>query len=216
MKTIETQIFEFSELDSKVQQKILDRERENAYTDHVWDEAYNTVKKFNDVFDVNEGSRSWLDYSLYHIEDNIRTELTGLRLRKYLINNFWSQIYKGKYYGKLTDRNADGTQVEKSKEHPIGKRHIKRYSKVTFEDCCALTGVYFDNEMLSPVYDIIDNYKEEIHGRMNFDDIIGECFYNIKKAIESEVEELTSDEYLQERIEEEGTMYFENGTEFIR
>jgi hypothetical protein len=215
METVQLTVYSFNELSEQTQKRILDERREDAHTDFIYDEAHNTVKAFNRIFNVKEGRNSWLEFRFWHYDDNI-LELKGLRLRKWLINNFWSDIYKGKYFGTLTDKNPDGTKVEVSKEHPIGKRHIKRHSKVIFVKDYTLTGVYYDYEMLQPIFDFIDNYTEKVHGQITFGDLIQECFEGIKNAIESEVEEITSDEYLIQNIEDEGTLFFKNGEEYIQ
>jgi hypothetical protein len=117
------------------------------------------------VYKVNELSESsrerahsdWEKYSWYPYEgDNSRTlcafyevfdpkecrsvELTGYRLAKYIINNYWDDIHGRKYYSKV-----------------VGTSYKHRHSNIQVTRDCSLTGYYLDEAILGPIYDFIDH-----------------------------------------------------------
>lgn len=98
MRTIRIKLYKFDELSKDAQKKAIDNFRNNSVdTSFIYDDAHNTVKAFNDVFGTNTGLNSWLDCSCSNIDNNL-LELKGLRLRTYIINNFWNSLFKGKYF----------------------------------------------------------------------------------------------------------------------
>lgn len=94
-RTIRVKVYKFNELSNEAKQKAINEARRNVDTSFIYDDAHETVKAFHNVFGTKEGGRSWLDANTGHIDDNIMN-LKGLRLRTYVINNFWSELYKGK------------------------------------------------------------------------------------------------------------------------
>ena len=97
MRTIRTKVYSFNELSNEAQQTAIKKFRNNGVnTDFIYDDAYNSVKAFNEVFGTREGSCSWLDVYTYHIDDNI-LELKGFRLQKYLWNNYYNALFKPKF-----------------------------------------------------------------------------------------------------------------------
>ena len=211
MKTIEIKLYKFSELSEDAKEIALDDYRSGGDEDcsYFYDEAYETVKKFNSLFGINEGSRSWLDFSTSYFDDTI-LELKGLRLRKYIINNFSHGLYKGKYFSLWSKKDVS------FKHHKNGYPVLKtRYSKVMLENCCVLTGVCYDNSMLKPIYEFLDwNLRPDYNSYMDFETLIGDCFHNLNSDLESEVEYRNSDEAIIETIEaneydftEEGKIY---------
>ena len=211
MKTIRTKVFSFSELNEAAQQQAIKDYRNNGInTDHIYDEAQNTVKEFNDLFGTKEDSRSWLEIYTGHIDDNIMN-LKGLRLRTYIINNFGHKLYKGKYFSLWS-------KTEKSYKHykdgyPVLK---SRYSKVIFDNCCVLTGVCYDNSILQPVYDFIENYKgkADYYSYMDFEMLMNDCIAELEKDIESEVDAMNGNEYITEQLENNDQEYTKDGKEF--
>ena len=208
MKTIRTKIYEFSELTPDAKEKAIDQLRYSFPTDHVYDEAQKTVEAFHELFGTKSGSRSWLDCNSGHIDDNIMN-LKGLRLRTWIINNFGKELYKGKYFSLWS-------KTEKSYKHykegyPVLK---SRYSKVLFDNSCVLTGVCYDMSLLQPVYDFLDNYhvKVDYYSYMDLETLFNDCFSELEKDIDSEVQVMTDDEYVIEQIEANEYEFFKDGT----
>lgn len=86
MKTIEVQLFGIEELNETAKERAINWYRANFLNhDHIYDEAYNSVKAFHKIFPTEEGSHSWFEFRAdWSAEID---ELQGLRLRKWIINN---------------------------------------------------------------------------------------------------------------------------------
>lgn len=211
MKTIRTKVYSFSELNEAAQQKAINNYRNNGIdTDYIYDDAHNTVKQFNNLFGTKESGRSWLDINTGHIDDNI-LNLKGLRLRTYIINNFGHKLYKGKYFSLWS-------KTEKSyKYYKEGFPVLKsRYSKVLFDNCCVLTGVCYDNSILQPVYDFIENYKgkADYYSYMDFETLMNDCIAELGKDIESEIDGINEDAHIAELLQNNDQEYTKDGKEF--
>lgn len=196
MKTVN--IYSFNELSELAKQKAINNIRYTIDNSYIYYEAEQTVKAFEKYFPTNsKGNNSWLKCNVI-ADDNV-LELIGIRLRTYLINNFGYILFKGKYFGKLiTLENGE-------------RKHVKRYSRVIFENCCNLTGVCYDDDMLSPIYDFL---KGKNYQNYNFQELMEECYYNLEKTLENECDYMNTDEYLAEFLESNNYEFEENGELF--
>lgn len=209
-RTIRIKLYKFNELNEKAQEKAIEHYRVNYSPDDVtrdYEEMHDSVKAFHDIFGTREGGRSWLDVYCDHISDNVM-ELKGLRLRTYIINNFWHHLYKGKYYSLWS--KTDVTY----KHHPEGYPVLKqRHSRVLFvNDGCPLTGICWDNDILQPLFDFIEYKKTpDYYSYMDFETLMNDCIDAARKSIESQEEALYSDEYIREQLQEQDTEYTKYG-----
>lgn len=104
MKTITIEAFEFNELSEDAKQYAI-RKNYTINEDtvhHFYNDAYETVKKFNELFNIKEGRNSWLDYSISHIDDEI-LELSNDKLKEYInsridIENYQNCLLTGVCY----------------------------------------------------------------------------------------------------------------------
>tara|TARA_R110000772_G_scaffold35637_4_gene85795 strand:+ start:17600 stop:18223 length:624 start_codon:yes stop_codon:yes gene_type:complete len=207
MRTEIINVFTFDELSEQAQQNAINKVE--VYTDYIYQDAKNTVDKFCEEFNISTGSNSWLDYGNQRNENS--EELTGLRLRTYLLNNFYTVLFQGKYYGKLVSTFRDGSKIKKSKEHPAGLRHALRHSKVFFVGRnCNLTGVCYDEDILSPIYNFIEKHNDTD----SLEDIFSECFESLKGSIEKEIEYRHTDEAKKDDIICNPNEYTEEGEIF--
>jgi hypothetical protein len=218
MRTIRTKIYLFSELNSAAKEVALENYRNNNLDfDFIYSDAENTVKAFCESFNVKTGLNSWLDCCTSHIDDEI-LNLTGLRLRKYLLNNFGSTLYKRKYLKSFF------SETEPKKWHPLRSYKptfsrnenkkgfwITYTSKMFLESCCNLTGICYDDNMLKPVYDFLELRSFD---DTNFEDLLNACFDAMKETIEKEREYFQSDEYIIEQITENCLEFTKDGKEF--
>lgn len=214
MKTVRIKIYKFNELTESAKSTVIERERENLDFDYIYAEAYNTVKEFNRIFNVKEGSRSWLNFSLSHIDDDILS-LSGLRLHKYLINNFWDGLYKRKFYNSFGDNKVIKHPCVKNNFYDVtkGARVSSSnfyYSRIQFENSCVLTGVCYDDDILKPIYDFLSRPDSR-----DFAQLINECFQSLENSIENEKDYLQSDKNLIKQIEEADRDYTKDGNEFF-
>ena len=208
MRTIQTNIYEFHELSEDSKNVAIEnyRRKYGGETDHIYNEAHQTVKAFHEVFRTKEGNRSWLDVNTGQVEDDV-CNMQGLRLHKYILNNFYSQLYLKKKY-RLTSKTRNELL-----RCPIIK---SRYSKLSFENCCVLTGWCYDDSILEPIYQFLEKFQEKAgyYSSMDFNELMGDCFHALKKDLDSEVEAMQQDEYITENIEANNYEFTENGQSF--
>lgn len=103
MRTIRTKIYKFDELSDDAKQKATKHYRNDFLTfDHIYSDAESTVKAFCEAFNVKTGNHSWLDCITSNVDDDI-LNLTGLRLQKYIYNNFYNVLFKRRFYNSIGD-----------------------------------------------------------------------------------------------------------------
>ena len=122
--------------------------RDTAYNEWLrtfeygWDsDNRNTLEAFESVFKVkvNDWSYDTCRYSYrftsrYSGEEE---ELSGIRLMKHIVNNYWHTLFKPKtYYLK-------------------GNFNKQRKSRIFTDNCCVLTGYCADEDILRPIYDFL-------------------------------------------------------------
>ena len=159
MKTIEINIYELSELSDKA--------KENAYSnwlqyaDYCWagsNEA--TLVAFCNIFPIEVTKWSYDsyngDFSMLMTCDSDISELSGVRLMKYIWNNYKTELFKGKCYSLWS-------KTEKRYKH----------SKILLDNCCVLTGYCIDDDILAPVYKFLNKPDKS-----TFEDLMNECLNN--------------------------------------
>lgn len=196
MRTIEITAYTFNELNEDAKQTALDNFSNDLSIELSHQELENSIEQFHKVFGTKSGYRSWLDLSKGHIDDDI-LDLSGLRLLKYLINNFWGDLFKPKYYSKW----RKGSETENRPQL------VKRYSKVQFEANCVLSGVCYDNDILEPIYNFLKNPEPEI----TFERLLNKCENCFTVVYNSIEEDLNSDEQKAETIQANELEFDEEG-----
>lgn len=122
-------------------------------------ENLNTLNAFEKLFPVKVNDWSYggrgegVSFDMT-IDQNVE-DLTGLRLAKYIWNNYGQDLYRPKYIGNLEGR----------------KKFSPVYSKVQREASCVLTGYCMDEDMLEPVYNFM---KKPV--KINFYELMTNCF----------------------------------------
>lgn len=211
--TKEYTVFEYKELSDKA--------KERAYTNWLQERYYpfrsdneKTLRMFERIFPI--AIKDWgydsqngnIDFEFDETE--IIENLSGFRLSKYIWNNYKEHIFKGKYYGRLSPFDKNGNKIEISKEHPIGQRHIKRYSKVLFDTCGVLTGYCLDDDILEPIY----NFLNKPNNGINFYDLMQQCLNSWVGSCVMDCEANESEETFINEIENNDNMFLENGDLF--
>ena len=201
MKTVQINVYSFDELSEGAKQTALDEFRysknDNSY---YFDEVITSVKKMADIFGLKFG-RAYTDLRFSHIEDDI-LNLSGLRLQKYIYNNFYDELFAPKMFF-LWSKKEKSLKYHKE-DFPVLKR---RYSKILKTNECVLTGVCYDMDILQPVYDFLSKPDKNITLEDLFRIIehrIDNCFYNTK-------EWLNSDEFITEEINASNYEFTEDG-----
>lgn len=213
MRTEEIKIYQFHELSDAAKQVALDAwGRDGFEADLCIQEAHESFKLFAEIFSIKwtqmDYEESYRSEYRFRLEDEI-LELSGQRLATYIWNNYKHDIFNGKYYGRLTDTHADGSKIEKSEKHPIGQRHLKRHSNCQMENCCVLTGVCYDDDLLDPMYKFLEKPSE-----MDFRDLLEDCIHSLQRSVQSEIEARNTDEAIAETIEANEYEFYENGERY--
>ena len=213
MRTIEVNLYEFDELSEEAKRNALDNFE--VETQDSWNEAHETVKKFHDVFSTREGRNSWLDIHTEHIDSYIM-ELSGFRLQKYIWNNFGDMLFTRKYLkdGGLFDKKKPNHRMRKQYQITNicpnqGKFSSSFYSNIQKDNCCVLTGVCYDQDMLDPIYKFLES--RNFDHSPNFEGLLEECTKSLRKSLESEDDYHNSDEGKTEAIKANEYEFEENG-----
>jgi len=192
MKTIS--IYEFSELSENVKQKVLENfDTELINTDHIYSDSGRTFKKFKEN----------IAYKLKHMENE---DITGLRLHKWILNNLYSELFKPKFIGSI-DKIIKHKRLENN-YYKSGNVSSHYYSAINVNDSCVLTGVCYDDDILKPIYDFLNNPCEHTI----FKDLINKCKDSLNNSVEKEINWYYTDEGNIEHLSQQDYVYSENGT----
>jgi hypothetical protein len=220
MRTVRTKVYKFDELnDDAKQNAIRHYQNEHLTFDFIYSDAENTVNAFCEAFNVKTGNHSWLDCNTSNIDDDI-LNLTGLRLRKYILNNFGSTLYKRKYLKHGQNKINDGKWIW----HRMRKLNVIKngqnkdliyfvyYSNIQKESKnCNLTGMCYDDNMMQPIYDFLELRSFD---STNFDDLLNSCFDAMRKTLKDEEEYMYTDEYISEEILANDLEFTKDGKQF--
>jgi hypothetical protein len=213
MRTETIQIYKFEELSKESKEKAMEQVRKNLYLDYIWDDAHESVKEFHNLFGTKTGYKSWLDIQTGHIDDNI-LELSGNRLRTYILNNYGYGLFTRKYlkHGKLRREAPKHHRMRKATEIKGGSNKglfsVSYYSNIQKTADCVLTGVCYDNSILWPIYEFLKKPDSR-----TFEELLKDCIEEIEKDIKSEIEYRQSEEGVKEEIESRGDFEFEENGE---
>ncbi len=218
MRTIRTKVYKFNELNDDAKQKAIENYRNNNLNfDGIYYDAKNTVDAFCEVFNVKTGNRSWLDCNTSNINDDI-LNLTGLRLRKYILNNFGTTLYKRKYL-----KTGENTKMFKNAHRMMRQKEIKSginkglfypvyYSNIfVVGNDCNLTGMCYDFDMMQPIYDFLELRSFD---NTNFDDLLNSCFDAMRETLKEEENHMQTDEYISEEITINSLEFTKDGKQF--
>lgn len=134
MKTIKIKVYEFNELSETVRERVKD----SFVYDNPWEnEIINSMRRAEDVYDEIK-----------------RTDLSGLRLYKWIVNNILPDLTaQKKYYVSNSTYNSYFSVKGK-----IYDGEKARFSKIFKEvEPTNLTGVCFDYDFLGPLFNFLNN-----------------------------------------------------------
>ncbi len=184
--------YSFSELSEDAKQEAI---KSYHYIDagyHWYDEWINSLKKFCDVTGINlinyNFQRGGITYN-YYLNNIDLTDLKGLRLRAWLINNWLPKFEKGKFIIKF-----------------IGANLKSYHSKCQTEISCPLTGYCGDMSLIEPILEFINKPNDS-----NLEDVINECMSRFQKEFCADMEYQDSDKYVSEHIEANEYEFLESG-----
>lgn len=188
---VKYRVYTIDELSEEAKEKAY-----NAWLEH-WDYAWeieneNTLKAFEELFPIKV--LDW-EYGLYRnyitfeVTDDDIKNLSGIRLLKYLYNNYFNLLFKPKVY-----------------QHPKNPKK-QRISKIFYEENRELTGYYLDYDILDPIYEFFKNPKN-----ISFEDLMSRCLNTWVKTCSQDYEYCLSFENFVEESHINNWLYFEDGT----
>lgn len=208
MRTVRTKVYKFSELSEQAKEKAIEWYRNGNTYDDYSREIIESAKKVAELFNLKFG-REYTDIRTSHIDDNI-LELKGIRLYKYLINNYYNELFTPKYI-KAIDRELRCKQfICKVNTDYKGEKYTMIYSKLKRDNSCVLTGVCYDMDILQPVYDFLKRPDKST----TFEDLMNEIEGAISKTFSSNEELVNSDEYITDTIEANEYEFTKDGNRF--
>jgi len=201
MKTVQVTLFNVNELDESA--KELAYQKFCNSEEYFWtEENKDTLYKFEEIFPIK--IKNWeygfcnsyinFKFDAYYNEDEIK-ELSGVRLLKYIINNYYDFLYSAKTFTK-------------SSIYLVGKDQKQRKSKIIYqENNCQLTGYYMDSVILQPIYDFLKKPNKYV----TFEDLMNNCLQSWLSACCKDYKHAYSEEAFIEDCEINERLYFESG-----
>lgn len=186
-------VYSFEELSETAQEYALEQHHKNGY--YPWyDDNRAVLEEFERIFDVTVYFVSGYDYKMqYTIHTNFQydeDEFTGIRLLKYLQNNYmqyftqplvrYSEGYKRKYYSKIFSVVGD----------------------------CPLTGYYLDQDILDPILKFVARPTNNI----TLHELLCKCIDKYQSSAQKDLDFYYSKEYFAEECSDRGSLFFENGS----
>jgi len=208
-ETVTHNIYKYDELSEQAKEKAREWYRQGDLY-HWHDFNMETLKQFECIFPIYNSNCSYggyrppfIDYSIdihynnyYDSEDEI-LELSGVRLYKYIVNNYWYDLFK------------PATRFLKT----IGSNNNReRKSKINFNNDCVLTGYCIDMSILGPIYDFLKGpYGKDHEGNLIFDkprywynvtfqDLMEDCMEEFIQDCNNDWEYSDSEEYISENM----------------
>lgn len=232
MKTITIKLYEFGELSDEVRKNIAEKRCFDVMDDVMECHASEyeaSLKAFKDATGFD--ARGWeVGYNKHYFRrDNPDGVVMGTydypvepedikgRLLWRWCYRFVRDNRRGNYHGKLVP-------CEKSKEHPVGVRHVYRHSHATKEPItggwCPWTGVVTDCALNEPIVDFYLNYyRGKYSESYSLEDLIDDCLEKFFDEWESEYNAYgdNKDGIVEEELEQryDGDYFFANGKKFV-
>lgn len=232
MKTITINLYTFGELAEDVRKGIAEKkcfevmndvmdahgseyeaslkafEKATGFGAHHWSVGY--YEHRFDREDPDYAPMGTYDYPLY--ADDIKGRVLWRWCYRFVRDN-----RRGNYHGKLVP-------CEKSKEHPVGLRHVYRHSHATMEPITGgwtpWTGVCTDCPLVEPIVDFYLNYHRGKYGEdYSLADLIDDCLEKFFDEWESEYNAYGNNEHgcVEEDLannEYSDTLFLADGTPF--
>lgn len=198
MRTATIEVYKIDELSESAKEKAFNKFCANDC--YNGDDNRNTLSKFEEVFPVKVtnyeyGYHNYINYK-FTADDDIEN-LSGIRLMKHIYNNYFTDLFKGKYFSKGKYINDQYT-------------YKYRHSKVMFENCCVLTGYCIDDDILEPIYKFLKKPEEHII----FTDLMYDCLQSWIYACNADYEAYYSMESFEDIARINEYEYTEDGEMF--
>lgn len=208
-RTIRTRVYKFNELSEQAKKVAIENYRsQDGNNSHYFDEITDSVKAVGELFDLKFG-RSYSDVRTGHIADDL-LNLSGIRLYKYLMNNYYSFLFTPKYIKLFHSVKNWKPFICRVKKSHKGDSYTQVYSKNFVNNDCPLTGVCYDNDILQPVYDFLKKPDKST----TYDDLLEEIESAIESTYRSTEKWLNSDEFIKDEIQANDYEFTKDGKLF--
>lgn len=200
MRTETIEIYTFEELDDAAKEKAISNYRASRH-EYAWPEEWmDSLKAFAETigvkltdWSIGPYSHSYITWEFYNYDTPPNEaemmpgeNMTGLRLRTWLINNWLPEFSSPKTYWITGGRRG-----------AIGPGAKKRHSKIFVEyDQCSLTGYCGDYTLVNTILEHIKDWDRGYTLR----DIVKECMEEFISDYNSDMEHQDSDEYITEEL----------------
>jgi len=198
METKSYNVYKYSELSDDAKESAIEQFRTDM--DYPWNtENVATLDAFCDIFGITcndwsyGGCNSYINANTMPGFDYSEVEeFTGIRLLKYIYNNYYSDLVSAKQYwatfkeGKIEHKNCVGT----NSKHRKSKISVDKYP-------CVFTGYCMDNEITGPIFDFLDNPCDNT----TIEDLLQNCLESWVSACNSDYEACFEEDYIVDMIE---------------
>jgi hypothetical protein len=168
------QLFTFEELSQNAKQRALnDYDYNDYHFDYIYNDAGKTLKEFKGAFILN----------------NDQSNLVGFRLAKCIYNHFYHILFKPAFFKSLNNDKPINHKRIKTNHHKNGKISNFYYSAIKKDNCCVLTGVCYDDDILEPIYDFLKKPYD-----IDFNQLIKYCIDKLNDSIQNEIDYNYTDE----------------------
>jgi hypothetical protein len=208
MKQITINLYSFEELSEEAKEKAINEYREVSETDgfhYLTSEAMATIEKGLNQFncslenwsiDFQDANRSEFKVGINIDNEQSVLDFKPVRLRTWLLNNFYSNFYARKPQGVYKQRGE------------AKKWAYSRYSKIIKKETdCPFTGVCYD-------YNFLDGLRKFLikPDRSDFKELMQDAVFNVIRSVESEIQYKLSDKGIEEEIKNNEYTFEEDGT----
>ncbi|GCD12620.1 hypothetical protein [Clostridium tagluense] len=191
-ENVQYKVYAYNELSARAKEKALQDFCNDE--DYIGADNEKSLDKFSEIFPVinlswEYGDRNFINFDLDCEYEEIE-KLTGVRLSKYLWNNYKTDLFQGKFFSLWS-------KTEKSKTNPkVGELKI-RHSKTIKDNCCVMTGYYVDEALLTPIYEFMNKPNDNI----TFKGLIAKCLNSWVKCCNEDYNFHYSEESFQENCD---------------
>ena len=175
MRIKQIKLYSISELSEDARESAYEEWLQSA--EYFWgDENRDTLDAFERIFpvhvkDFGYGYRTGISWNMTDLDFEEVLEFTGIRLLKWIINNYWHELFKPKYRKSIENHTIKHRRI-KHETLSNGQIHSTYHSGIFYDNCCILTGYCIDDDILQPLYEFIKNPD----GR-TLEDLMNDCLH---------------------------------------
>lgn len=195
METIKLNVYKFNELSNEAKNQAINEVFKNGLQmfESYNDDIINSINKLCDLLNIKTGRT----YD-FIIKEADFINLEGIRLYKYLVNNFYNDLFKPRFLTVLDKHIKTNAFIVRNATNYKGEQRAFLYSKIFVTNDSVLTGVSSDLEILQPIYEFLKDPKKNYTGFDLLKDIERAISQSFRQVEEYENNEDLRAEFLQE------------------